>query len=41
MALDEGRAAAQVAEEVVEVPALELAVRLLVDDHESHRSAKR
>src|SRR5436309_7680534 len=30
----------QVAEEVVEVPALELAVRLLVDDHRSHRSAK-
>src|SRR5437660_2677596 len=30
----------QVAEEVVEVPALELAVRLLVDDQRSHRSAK-
>src|SRR5438093_13558394 len=30
----------QVAEEVVEVPALELAVRLLVDDHRSHRAAK-
>jgi len=31
----------QVAEEVIEVPALELAVRLLVDDHWSHRSTKR
>src|SRR6266850_223267 len=31
----------QVAEEVVEVPALELAVRLLIDDHRSHRSAER
>src|SRR5207249_11377695 len=30
----------QVAEEIVEVPALELAVRLLVDDQRSHRSAK-
>src|SRR6267378_562066 len=30
----------QVAEEVVEVPALELAVRLLVDDHRSYRPAK-
>src|SRR5437660_3427998 len=30
----------QVAEQVVEIPALELAVRLLVDDHRSHRSAK-
>ena len=30
----------QVAEEVVEVPAFELAVRLLVDDHRSHRAAE-
>src|SRR5262245_52200130 len=31
----------QIAEEVVEVPALELAVRLLIDDHRSHRPAER
>src|SRR5438093_1105815 len=31
----------QVAEEVVEIPALELAVRLLIDDHGRHRSAER
>src|SRR2546425_2966505 len=31
----------QVAKEVLEVPALELAVRLLIDDHRSHRSAER
>src|SRR4029434_3515152 len=30
----------EVAEEVVEVPALDLAVRLLIDDRRSHRSAK-
>ena len=30
----------QVAEEVVEVPALQLAVRVLVQDHRGHRSAK-
>src|SRR5262249_12921264 len=31
----------QVAEEVLEVPTLELRVRLLIDDHRSHRSAER
>src|SRR5438128_805797 len=30
----------QVAEEVVEVPAFELAVRLLVDDHRSYRAVE-
>src|SRR5262245_42290169 len=30
----------QVAEQVVEIPALELAVHLLIDDHRSHRPAE-